>query len=659
MPKSVARRRAVAQRIVPARRSRLRRGAGAVIAATLLAALITVPASGANAATPVSPTPAPDVVQGGGGHMQAGADGGLSTAPAATARAATTPAGSAQVKPAATPAATGASKYSVKGIDVASYQQDPNCQTPINWTQVRAAGYTFVLAKATENTTYVNPCFNDEYNGAKKAGMYAAAYAFAHPDANNPVQQADYLMQHAQFINDGKTLPLMLDLEAGGSSACWGRTPAAMAGWIRSFVNEVRAKSGKPMIVYTAAGWWNQCLSGYTGSFTDQWLDIASWTTAAGPTLPGTPTWSTWTFWQYADNGAVPGITGAVDQDVFKGTSTQLGQLAARISAVGKARPAIVSPSLGVVTVFYKGFDANLWWITYTPATGWSTAASLGDGPLGSDPVVTAQPNGNYDVFWTGTDGGLWHAWNNGATWNHEGFGSSVSGAPDVLTDGQGGVDVLWRGTDGGLWSKHYLPGKGWTANTKVGSAGQICSSPGAVETSAGALDVFWRGCNNSLYTTRRASATSTWSGGKDLRGSVAGVPAPIYAKGSTIDVLYRGTDGNLWHSYAYSPTGTWAGPYNLGNRPLGSDPAAAGKLDGTEDVLWRGTDGNIWHAWLSGGVWHHGPFAGKAQTEPSIVAQASGAMDVVFNDQSRSVGHDYFVTGAWHGPGTLGGFLS
>jgi GH25 family lysozyme M1 (1,4-beta-N-acetylmuramidase) len=624
--------------------------------ATLLAALIVVPAAGgANAATPVSPAPAPDVVQGGGGHMQAGANGGT-----AAARAATVPGGSAQAKPAATPAATGASAYSVKGVDVASYQQDPNCQTPINWTQVRGAGYTFVLAKATEDIDYVNPCFNGEYNGAKKAGMYAAAYAFAHPDDNNPVQQADYLVQHAQFVNDGKTLPLMLDLESGGSGACWGRTTAGMAGWIRAFVNEVRAKTGKPMIIYTAAGWWNQCLSGYTTSFTDQWLDIASWTTAAGPTLPSNVT--TWTFWQYADNGAVPGIKGAVDLDVFKGTTSQLGQLAAPTTAPGKARPAIVSPTTGVVSVFFKGFDGNLWWMTYTPSTGWSTAASLGDGTLGSDPVVTAQSPGNYDVFWTGTDGAVWHTWNSGTTWYHQSFGGSVSGVPAAVTDHNGGVDVLWHGTDGGLWSKHYLPATGWGANTKVTGAGpQICSNPGAVENVAGAVDVFWRGCNGRLYTVRRPSATAAWASiGSDLHGSVAGVPTPTYAAGSVIDVFYRGTDGGLWHSYTHNAASGWSNPYRLGWAPLGSDPAAAGKTTGAEDVLWRGTNGALYHAWFSGGPWTAVKLGGQVQTQPSMVAQASGAVDAVFNDQARSVGHTYYVQGgSWQRPGTLGGFLS
>ena len=49
----------------------------------------------------------------------------------------------------------------------------------------------------------------------------------------------------------------------------------------------------------------------------------------AGELPPTAPTpWTGWTMWQYADNGSVPGISGAVDLDRFNGTVTQLQQTA-------------------------------------------------------------------------------------------------------------------------------------------------------------------------------------------------------------------------------------------------------------------------------------------------------------------------------------------
>ena len=480
------------------------------LAAATVIAVGTADAFSAGASPAPSPQgPSPRVVQGGGGHMQAGGSAGSATGSGPIPQAA--PAAGTTSQPAA---AAGAASYSVKGVDVASWQQDPNCQTPLNWSQVRGAGYSFALVKATEGTTYTNPCFNAQYNGAKGAGMYTAAYAFARPDSNTPVQQADYLMQNAQFVNDGKTLPLMLDLEGPGSGdACWAHSTAYLAAWVRAFVNEVRAKSGKPMIIYTSAGWWNQCLSGYTGSFTDQWLDVASWTTAANPTLPAG--WSVWTFWQYTSTGTVAGIKGAVDLDVYKGSISQLAQLAAKTSAAGTARPAVVSPAAGELATFYRGFDGNLWWIHYLPEKVWSTPESLGYATLGSDPAVASPSSTSYDVFWRASDGRLAHAWSTDTGWASAFLGGSVSGTPVASADANGDEDVLWRGTDGGLWSTHQTSGGTWSAITQVPGVGQICSAPASIENSTGALDVFWRGCDNGLWTVHRPSANAGWSSGR------------------------------------------------------------------------------------------------------------------------------------------------
>ncbi|MFI5916905.1 GH25 family lysozyme, partial [Dactylosporangium sp. NPDC051541] len=212
--------------------------------------------------------------------------------------------------------------YSVLGMDVASYQGN------INWTQQAANGAKFAYAKATEGTSYVNPYFNGQYNGAKAAGLYAGGYVFARPDSPDPVAQADYFLDHAQFANDGKTLPVMLDLEwpyqSGGTyvapSPCYGVSTTAMVSWIRNFVNEVRVRTGRPTLIYTNVNWWNPC-TGNSSAFSDQLLDIAHYDTSAG-TLP--PGWSSWTVWQYADAGTFPG-----DQDVFNGSMTDLARLAA------------------------------------------------------------------------------------------------------------------------------------------------------------------------------------------------------------------------------------------------------------------------------------------------------------------------------------------
>ena len=50
-------------------------------------------------------------------------------------------------------------------------------------------------------------------------------------------------------------------------------------------------------------------------------LWIAHWTTASSPSTPA-ENWGGkgWTFWQYTSDGTVPGISGRVDLDRYKGT---------------------------------------------------------------------------------------------------------------------------------------------------------------------------------------------------------------------------------------------------------------------------------------------------------------------------------------------------
>jgi hypothetical protein len=75
--------------------------------------------------------------------------------------------------------------------------------------------------------------------------------------------------------------------------------------------------------------------------------------------------------------------------------------------------PAVITNSSGMVEVFWRGTDANLWQSWFTGA--WNGPQQLGFGPLASAPVAVTQPGGAASVFWKGTDAAMWHAyWANG-----------------------------------------------------------------------------------------------------------------------------------------------------------------------------------------------------------------------------------------------------
>ncbi|MCX0247740.1 GH25 family lysozyme [Streptomyces drozdowiczii] len=203
------------------------------------------------------------------------------------------------------------------GIDVSHYQGS------INWSSVKSAGIKFAYIKATESTTYKDPNFNANYLNAYNAKVIRGAYHFARPNLSSGAAQATYFAGHGgAWSRDNLTLPGMLDLEGG----CYGKSASAMQSWILDFYNTYKAKTGRDVVIYTSASWWNSCTGGWSGMSARSPLFTAHWTSAASPTIPkGFPYW---TFWQYTDSGSVGGISGAVDRDRFNGDATRLLALA-------------------------------------------------------------------------------------------------------------------------------------------------------------------------------------------------------------------------------------------------------------------------------------------------------------------------------------------
>jgi GH25 family lysozyme M1 (1,4-beta-N-acetylmuramidase) len=206
------------------------------------------------------------------------------------------------------------------GIDVSRWQG------PIDW-QRAAKSASFAYVKATEGTGYVSRTFDSQYTGAKAAGLYVGAYAFGRPDAP-ALAQADFFVDNARWTPDGKTLPPLLDMEwpydlGNGVVApypCYGLTATAMVAWIKTFVDEVKRRTGSVTTIYTASGWWNNC-TGASTAFASEPLFVASYVHDQ-PRLPAG--WTKWTIWQYSDNGSLPG-----DQDLFNGSADAIAALAA------------------------------------------------------------------------------------------------------------------------------------------------------------------------------------------------------------------------------------------------------------------------------------------------------------------------------------------
>lgn len=227
------------------------------------------------------------------------------------------------------------------GIDVASHQHIAHAP---RWSQIADADDTvvnkgqtvdettptrvgdpvsepsFTIVKATEGLGYDNPAWSSDISQARENGISVGGYHYARPSRgkDNARKQAE---KFAKAIRDagGQQLPPALDIEESG-----GLSPRELRTWIDEFVSTSDRLTGQTTMIYTYPYFWASALAD-TEDFSDRPLWIADYDSAGTPRVPGG--WNTWTFWQDSSTSTVQGITGAVDRNLFNGTSSSLGRM--------------------------------------------------------------------------------------------------------------------------------------------------------------------------------------------------------------------------------------------------------------------------------------------------------------------------------------------
>ncbi|KAK3382043.1 N,O-diacetylmuramidase [Lasiosphaeria ovina] len=206
-------------------------------------------------------------------------------------------------------------RATVQGFDVSHYQSS------VNFAAAYSSGARFVIIKATEGTTYIDPTFNSKYTAATSAGFIRGGYHFAHPGETTGAAQADYFTAHGGgWSGDGITLPGMLDLESSSSSQCWGLSTTSMVAWIKAFSDRYHSTTGRFPMLYTNPSWWSTCTGNSNAFVNTNPLVLARYASSPG-TIPGG--WPYQTIWQNADTYTYGG-----DSDIFNGAMTGLVQLA-------------------------------------------------------------------------------------------------------------------------------------------------------------------------------------------------------------------------------------------------------------------------------------------------------------------------------------------
>ncbi len=227
-----------------------------------------------------------------------------------------------------------ASVSQTPGMDVSAWQRN------VDWVSAYRNGARFAYVKATEGTGYVSPYFAQQYNGSYQVGMVRGAYHFALPDVSSGAVQADYFVRHGGgWSADGKTLPPMLDIEYNPyqGNSCYGLSQTGMVSWIKSFSDEVHAKTSRWPTIYSTTDWWRTCTGDSAAFGNTNPLFVAHYSSNVGTLSAG---WDFYTFWQYSDAGPFPG-----DQDRFNGAMRQLRTLATGTSSSPRTTVTAAPPS--------------------------------------------------------------------------------------------------------------------------------------------------------------------------------------------------------------------------------------------------------------------------------------------------------------------------
>lgn len=192
----------------------------------------------------------------------------------------------------------------IKGIDIShhnKWQIFPKKGQP----QINFAKHDFIIMKATEGRTYVDPCMEQYINLLGEDQLYGF-YHFARPENNSAEEEARHFCNTIGIY--GENAILVLDWEAKATSC-----PIE---WAVKWCNEVEKVYGKKPLIYCSS-WYTKKLQPLLENNNGLW--VAHYTKNKKPTVHTYPTWA---MWQYSSD--------PYDKNIFNGSREQFKKYASR-----------------------------------------------------------------------------------------------------------------------------------------------------------------------------------------------------------------------------------------------------------------------------------------------------------------------------------------
>ncbi len=197
---------------------------------------------------------------------------------------------------------TDLAEYSAFGIDISHYQNK------INWdTLVSKHKIDFVFIRATAGIDNFDKYFLNNWERVKHAGIIRGAYHYYRPDENS-TEQADFFIKNVNLAEGD--MPPVLDIERYSNIQSLKRLKSGLINWL----NIVEEYYQITPIIYTYYQFYMNAL--YNDPRFEKYpVWIALYNTDERPDLIK----KEWVFWQFTDKGAIDGINGDVDINVFNG----------------------------------------------------------------------------------------------------------------------------------------------------------------------------------------------------------------------------------------------------------------------------------------------------------------------------------------------------
>lgn len=198
----------------------------------------------------------------------------------------------------------------VEGVDISHYSGE------IHWQDVKNDGYDFVFIKATEGNDWQDPMFEANMAGAKERGVIRGAYHF-YVTVDDPKTQAQNFIDTVVLLPGD--LPPVVDIEVmKGDAPGPHDAKENLSVNLRTFLDLLEQHYRVTPIIYTGPNFWEAHIGEGFGSF-------PIWVAETGVDEPRLPaSWSRYTFWQFAENQSVKGITKDVDLNRFNGDLDEL-----------------------------------------------------------------------------------------------------------------------------------------------------------------------------------------------------------------------------------------------------------------------------------------------------------------------------------------------